>query len=164
MSTEPTTERLARVLREAGLGDMADAALRGRYDDYKSESPTPELDLHRDLMRAGRPDLAARVVAGEWDATREEAEAWEQTPEGQATIAWSQTPEGRELFADLHEGLDDAAQRIVARGELPEVDWPGAAASAKRIVEHGLFDGGPPPLNRAQRRAQRRRGGPGGDR
>jgi hypothetical protein len=71
-----TKERLAAVLREAGLLDMALKAADGAYDDFESDSAMPIRNLVRDLEAAGRPDLAQRAKLGEWDGTKEEAEAW----------------------------------------------------------------------------------------
>jgi hypothetical protein len=71
-----TKERLASVLKEAGLHAMSGAAAAGRYDDFESEHTTPIYDLVQDLRAAGREDLARRAIDGEWDASREEAEAW----------------------------------------------------------------------------------------
>lgn len=84
---EPTKARLARVLREAGLGALAERAESGRFDDYASASATPCTDLVLALERAGRADLAARAREGEWDGTAAEAEAWAQSPEGRAVRA-----------------------------------------------------------------------------
>lgn len=64
-----TKHRLAAVLSEAGLANLAADALRGRYDDYESESATPIIDLVRALIIAGRSDLAERAANGEWDAS-----------------------------------------------------------------------------------------------
>lgn len=72
--TELTKDRLARVLREVGLLDMALQAANGWYDDFLSPLATPIRQLHSDLLAAGFPELAARVVAGEFDSTKEEAE------------------------------------------------------------------------------------------
>jgi hypothetical protein len=86
--TEPTTERLARALEAADAPKaMVVAARVGCYDDFKSESATPCMDLVRDLMQAARETweqplrgnlikLAQRAKLGEFDATREESEAW----------------------------------------------------------------------------------------
>ena len=71
-----TKTRLSTALAEAGLTELAAAAHTGRYDDFESDSPTPIVDLVRDLRAAGRADLAERAMNGEWDASREEAEAW----------------------------------------------------------------------------------------
>jgi hypothetical protein len=81
--TERTRNRLARVLDEAGLLDMAQEAARGRYDDYDSESATPCVDLVNHLRERGREDLAKRAMSGEWDATIEESGAWAQRQTGQ---------------------------------------------------------------------------------
>lgn len=81
-----TAERLAAVLEDEGLFALAARARAFAFDDYKSDSATPELDLYHALMTADRPDLAARVVAGEWDATREESDEWARSPEGQQTM------------------------------------------------------------------------------
>jgi hypothetical protein len=71
-----TKERLAAVLEEAGLRDLAMEARRGRFDDYDSDSPTPIRDLVDCLRLLGREDLARRAIDGEWDGTAEEAQAW----------------------------------------------------------------------------------------
>ena len=73
----PTTERLAQALENAAAPEeMVRAARAGRYDDFKSESATPIFDLVRDLQRIGAKDLAQRAIAGEFDASKEEADAW----------------------------------------------------------------------------------------
>jgi hypothetical protein len=71
-----TKERLAQVLHAAGLFEMETAARAGHYDDYESDIATPIGELFRDLKKAGRDDLAQRAFNGEWDGTKEEAEAW----------------------------------------------------------------------------------------
>ena len=81
-----TKERLALILEEAGLTDMAARARAGYYDDYESELVMPCIQLVSDLYAAGRRDLALRARAGEWDATMEESQAWARSPEGQATF------------------------------------------------------------------------------
>lgn len=71
-----TSERLAAVLEAHGLREMAAKARDGYYDDYRSPLATPIVQLVLDLNKAKRGDLARRAMAGEWDGTREEAEAW----------------------------------------------------------------------------------------
>ena len=71
-----TKERLAAVLREAGLLVLAEEAELGRYDDYESDSATPIVDLVGALRACSREDLAQRAIGGEWDGTAEEARAW----------------------------------------------------------------------------------------
>lgn len=92
MKTKRTKERLAEVLEREKLQDLAFNARLGLYDDFESDSATPQTDLVRALMAKGRKDLARRAADGEWDATREEAEAW------------SETPEARKVIRDLRRG------------------------------------------------------------
>lgn len=71
-----TCEKLALVLNEHGLSAMAKRAREGYYDDYRSPLATPIMQLVQDLQACGQNELANRAVNGEWDGTREEAEAW----------------------------------------------------------------------------------------
>lgn len=72
-----TIDRLVAALEAAGAPRaMITAARAGCYDDFRSESDTPILDLVRDCNRAGLHDLAKRAIGGEFDATGEEADAW----------------------------------------------------------------------------------------
>jgi uncharacterized protein (DUF2336 family) len=97
---EATPAYLARVLTETGLPDLAANARACWYDDFLCP---PEIDdglnihrLVRDLGDAagGRSvNTRARIDAlikaakdGEFDSTREESKAWEQSEEGRATI------------------------------------------------------------------------------
>ena len=77
-----TKERLAEVLDGAGLLELARRARAGEYDDFESDSATPQLDLFQALMAVRHLDLAKRVTDGEWDGTPEEADAWAQSEEG----------------------------------------------------------------------------------
>lgn len=71
-----TKEKLARVLREAGLKRLAVNAMNGIYDEFETPLALPLTTLVGELRAAGREDLAQRVIDGEWDCTREEADAW----------------------------------------------------------------------------------------
>lgn len=71
-----TSQKLAAVLQEAGLPEMSKKAATGYYDDFLSPIATPKLTLIRELAAAGKQDLVKRVMEGEWDSTREEADAW----------------------------------------------------------------------------------------
>lgn len=85
-----TKDFLADELRKAGLNEMADKAARGWYHDYLSPLDTPCLQLATDLAAAGTPEakaLLARHYNGEFDANREESDAWAASPEGQAAFA-----------------------------------------------------------------------------
>jgi hypothetical protein len=86
--TEPTTERLALALVRAGAPpDMIRKASEGYYDDYKSPLAMPETQLLADARRAGLASIAQGVLDGEWDATKEESDAWAASPEGKAAFA-----------------------------------------------------------------------------
>lgn len=75
--TEATTEKLARALIiEGAPAQMVAAARAGRYDDFKSESATPIIDLVKDLQRLGLRGLALRAMNGDFDASKEESAAW----------------------------------------------------------------------------------------
>lgn len=72
-----TKERLARELETNNAPDwMIENARNGQYDDFESLSPTPIVQLVRDCTRAGLGSLAERAKEGEFDATKEEANAW----------------------------------------------------------------------------------------
>lgn len=71
-----TKERLAQVLHAAGLLTLEVRARAGHYDDLESPSATPIMNLARDLELCGHPELANRARNGEFDSTKEEAEAW----------------------------------------------------------------------------------------
>lgn len=70
-----TAEKLAQVLHAAGLFEMEKKARGGYYDDFRSPLATPIVQLVNDLRAAGQHDLAHRAMNGEWDGTKEEAEA-----------------------------------------------------------------------------------------
>lgn len=90
---EATKERLAAALREIGLDLLADKAAAGDYDEYESDSALPLTDLACDLAVAvvngneAAQQLRQRMIAGEFDASEDEAEAW-----------WRR--EGRHLLGD----------------------------------------------------------------
>lgn len=84
-----TKDRLAAELEKIGLPGMAESARAGQYDDFLSEVATPELLLLSDLAKVGTADamaLRVRVMNGEFDATKEESDAWAASPEGQAAF------------------------------------------------------------------------------
>ena len=99
--TEHTTVKLARALSEIpGVPEaMIDRARTGYYHDYLSPLATPEVQLVADLRElAARPatprnsrsllrEMAKRVFGGEFDASKEESDAWATSPEGQSVMA-----------------------------------------------------------------------------
>jgi len=98
--SEHTTAKLAQALREVpGMPrDMITRAVDGYYHDYLSPLIFPEIQLVSDLKalakqpatgpkaRAALASLAQRVVDGDFDATKEEADAWASSTEGQETF------------------------------------------------------------------------------
>lgn len=88
-----TRDRLAAELRkvgaEAGRDNaatyeaLAVRALTGEFDDYSSQHVCGVTELYTELLKAGLKKFAARVAAGEFDATREESDEWMRSPEGQ---------------------------------------------------------------------------------
>lgn len=76
-----TKDRLLDALAQAGAPVfMLERAARGGYDDYEcEESATPCVDLYNDARKSGLTELAERCLNGEFDGTKEEADAWWQS-------------------------------------------------------------------------------------
>src|SRR5262245_59853431 len=130
-----TKEKLAAALREAELPAMAGKAAQGYYDDFESELESPALQLIADLREAGTLPalgLLARAVAGEFDATLEEAEAW------------AATPEGRRLMEESREKSESRdGKGSVGRGGKMLLAGVGVAAAVATMAaclcrEHGV--------------------------
>lgn len=99
--SEHTTAKLARALSAIpGVPKaMVQRAIDGHYHDFLSPLTFPEIQLVSDLRElaslpatpaASRPllrELAQQVVDGEFDASKEESDAWAASPEGQETFA-----------------------------------------------------------------------------
>lgn len=97
---EHTTVKLAKALREIpGVPkDMLQRVIDGYYHDFLSPLDLPEIQLIADLRelasapatpRDSRPllrEMARRVIDGEFDASKEESDAWAASPEGQETF------------------------------------------------------------------------------
>jgi hypothetical protein len=84
---EPTTEKLAKALEEAKAPPaMIQKAREGYYDDYKSPLGGPIGQLVMDARAAGLADIERRAKDGEFNGTKEEAEEWFQSSDGQATF------------------------------------------------------------------------------
>lgn len=98
--TEHTTVKLAKALQAVpGIPrDLIQRAVDGYYHDYLSPLAMPEIQLVTDLRtlaalpatprdsRALLRDLAQRVINGDFDATKEESDAWAASPDGQETF------------------------------------------------------------------------------
>lgn len=92
-----TTVRLAKALQAIpGVPkDMITRAFDGYYHDFLSPLDFPEIQLVADLRKLAnipatkydaRPMLRALaddVIAGKYDATKEESDEWARSPEGQ---------------------------------------------------------------------------------
>lgn len=96
-----TKDILAAELRKIGLLDMALKASTGYYHDFLSPLTTPCLQLAADLAAIGSPEAMAlreRHLNGEFDATKEESDAWAQSAEGQD--AFNRLAAGRKRLCD----------------------------------------------------------------
>ena len=101
-----TKDKLAMALLKAGAPEsMVKKAEIGYYDDYLSPLATPIVQLVSDcrfFIKHGRPglkDIVKRAKNGEFDATKEESEAW------------AGSAEGKETFARLMEGAKNANKK-----------------------------------------------------
>jgi hypothetical protein len=98
--SEHTTAKLARALSEVpGMPeDMIKRAIDGFYHDYLSPLTFPEIQLVSDLKALARLPttgpkakaalivLARRVADGDFDASKEESDAWAASEEGRETF------------------------------------------------------------------------------
>jgi hypothetical protein len=96
-----TRDKLAAELRTAGAMSRAHGvvyeafALRaetGEFDDFSDTYDCPITQLYNELIAAGLVKFAKRVANGEFDATKEESDAWAASPEGQATMGLLRQP------------------------------------------------------------------------
>lgn len=82
----PTKDRLAAELRAVAAKASPDNAAKyealavraetGEFDDYGDVHVCGPTALHGELMAHGFTKFAARVAAGEFDASAEESEEW----------------------------------------------------------------------------------------
>lgn len=92
MTVKPpdSTERLKAALLELPESQDRDLILQRAaaniYHDFKSDFPAPKRLLVKHLRDAGLNALASRVIEGEFDQTKEEADEWSKTPEGKETL------------------------------------------------------------------------------
>lgn len=102
-----TREKLAAELRKvaeiAGTTNaakyeaFAKRAETGEFDDYADTYVCPITQLYSELTAAGLTKFAARVAAGEFDATKEESDEWMRSPSGQEA-ARQLSPEMRKVL------------------------------------------------------------------
>lgn len=85
-----STQKLVLALQatqDPRLAGVIERAQANHYHDFESPLPSPPAQLMADLQELGHHRLAQRVANGDFDATREEAEAWAAGEEGRATFA-----------------------------------------------------------------------------
>lgn len=101
-----TAERLAAELRKiaeiapenaAAYEAFAKRAETGEFSDYGDAYACPITQLYGELMAAGFKKFAGRVANGEFDSTKEEADEWARSPDGQE-IAKHLSPEMRKVL------------------------------------------------------------------
>lgn len=95
--TTRTSDRLASELRKvAGIANstnatiyrsLADRAESGEFDDYGDMHVCGPTALWRELVDRNLMKFAARVAAGEFDATAEESELWARSQTDPQTVA-----------------------------------------------------------------------------
>lgn len=93
-----TRDKLSAAIREVATEQrhhrMADKAAAGYYDDFSGQLATPIMQLVKDARQFGLHTIAERAMAGDFDATKEEADEWARSPEAQR-IASELSPEMR---------------------------------------------------------------------
>lgn len=97
--TAPSSQKLADVLKAAGLMGLAMRAEQDEFHDFLSPHATPEMLLAEELAKLSgdpanseRARVAAhhirnRLIDGEFDATKAESDEWAASPEGRAAFA-----------------------------------------------------------------------------
>lgn len=89
-----TTEKLVAALKEAGApSGMIREAEADQFHDFRSDSATPVHDLVEMARTYNLTDIANRAIAGEFDATREDAEEWAKGAEGQKILSEIAAPD-----------------------------------------------------------------------
>lgn len=104
--TVSTPERLAAVLDDAGLSDMAAAARTGLYDEWRSELTHPRNRLVAELRARGQHVLADRAAAREFDPTTDE------------TLDWLASDHARTCLGQMDAGAYDPLLLLLARSGM----------------------------------------------
>lgn len=87
--SEPSSLKLARALEDVGSTWLAARARKDEFHDYRSPHDLPQHALVACLKAEGdrTQPLIDRVIAGEFDATKAESDAYIASEEGQADLA-----------------------------------------------------------------------------
>lgn len=73
----PASRRLWTALKDVRAPiDLCDRAAQGEFDDLQSFHAFPKLALLHELRQLKMEDFAARVIAGEFDTSRADAQHW----------------------------------------------------------------------------------------
>jgi hypothetical protein len=84
-----STDKLVVALIGANAPDsLVVAARKSAFHDFKSDSITPSINLVRECERNGLPSIAQRARQGEFDAGKDEADAWAESPDGVSTFRY----------------------------------------------------------------------------
>lgn len=93
--TAKTSQKLADTLRAAGFDDLAKRAEADEFHDFLSDDALSAVrldnalvDIAKDASRSDRERIAASNIRmrhhrGEFDASKEESDAWAESPDGQ---------------------------------------------------------------------------------
>jgi hypothetical protein len=95
--TAKTSEMLAEVLESVGLDAMAAKARADQYHDFLSDDALCAITLERELREARDAsddpimqklieDIRQHHLNGDFDASKEESDAWAASEEGQAAF------------------------------------------------------------------------------
>jgi hypothetical protein len=90
----PSDHKLYEALRAADLPDLATRAAEGEWNDYFGRHAAPQhhliAQLEKRIARRSDPEmiqgLIQRVIDGDFDGTKMEADEWAASPEGQAVF------------------------------------------------------------------------------
>lgn len=86
---ETQPEKKAAIYRA-----LADRAETGEFDDYGTVHPCGPTALYQELLQHDLRKFAARVAAGDYDASPEESDEWANSAEGREAMK-DFTPEQR---------------------------------------------------------------------
>lgn len=118
---DSTRERLAQALIDAGFvhAAMIGAARSGLYDDFLSDEAMPLHLLVGHLQQYGDKalPLRQRVMEGEFDSTKEEADAWAASEDGKAAFdELLGAGMVNKIKSDAQKLQDSASRRSAERG------------------------------------------------
>jgi predicted NUDIX family NTP pyrophosphohydrolase len=112
MTDTPTKTRLAAALREVAANaspwnaaeyeKLAARAETGEFDDFSDVHVCGPTVLYQECIARGFTKFAARVLDGEFDASRAESDAWANSPEGREAMKDFSPEDRAKLFGVYH--------------------------------------------------------------